>query len=157
MGKFSIQDFSLTSICDKVFETLESKFDNSITKYLISLIAASRVGLMETEIIKLLTQSGLVKGMLLYVSKNRLGCDFYFCQFFNIDILGSAQKLWIQFCWVMGPMLLHTTLVKLIDKKLKTIATKRYETDVKIAHNILLEFYRKQENLIQDKKKKHKW
>lgn len=57
----------------------------------------------------------------------------------------------------MGPMLLHTTFIRLIDKKLHAIAISRYETNVRNAHNILYDFYKKQENLIQDRKKKYKW
>lgn len=56
----------------------------------------------------------------------------------------------------MGPMLLHTTFIRLIDKKLHAIAKCRYETNVQNAHNILHDFYKKQENLIQDRKKKYR-
>lgn len=51
----------MANICDKVFVILENKFTSDITKYLIALIVASRHGLMETEIVKLLKQSNLTQ------------------------------------------------------------------------------------------------
>lgn len=58
-----MKDISLANICDKVFEILENQFDADITKFLISLIIASRDGALESEITDLLDQSKLVESM----------------------------------------------------------------------------------------------
>lgn len=49
-------------------------------------------------------------------------------------------------------MLLHTNHVRLTDKKIKTIATKRYESDIEKAHKTLYEFYKSQDQQFHDKK-----
>lgn len=46
-----------------MFEILESKFGVTQVKYLITLINASRDGLLETEIIDLLQSSKIVEGI----------------------------------------------------------------------------------------------
>lgn len=56
-----MKDISLANICDKVFEILENRFDNDTTKFLMSLIIASRDGILESEITDLLDQSKLVE------------------------------------------------------------------------------------------------
>lgn len=58
-----MKDISLANICDKVFEILENQFENDVTKFLISLIIASRDGILESEITDLLDQSKLVESM----------------------------------------------------------------------------------------------
>lgn len=57
----------------------------------------------------------------------------------------------------MGPMLLHTNSIALIDKTLRTIAAKRYEKHLKHAHELLHDYYVKQENEITNKSGKFKW
>lgn len=61
-GETDLADISLTSICDKVFQILENKFGDSITRLLISIIIASRDGIRETDAIDILGQSNLVTG-----------------------------------------------------------------------------------------------
>lgn len=116
-----------------MFRILESKFGKNIISYLIALIIASRDGLTETEIIELLKQSQLVTG--------------------------SVSKLWTHFCWIMGrgPMLLQNNHIKLMDNKLKSIASVRYAAEIKNAHQILHTFYASQSNIFVDKDGKRQW
>lgn len=73
--------------------------------------------------------------------------------------LDSVSKLWIHFCWIMGrgPILLQNHHIKLMDNKLKSIATVRYADDIKNAHNILHTFYLNQPNTFTDTSGKHQW
>lgn len=57
----------------------------------------------------------------------------------------------------MGPMLLHTNTITLIDKTLQTIAAKRYEKDVKRAHKLLVDYYVGQDSEVTSKNGKFKW
>lgn len=67
------------------------------------------------------------------------------------------MKLWTNFSWIMGPLLLHNKNVKLMDSTLLKVAAKRYESDMEIAHKILYDFFSKQPDIFQDKKGKEKW
>lgn len=69
---------------------------------------------------------------------------------------GSVTKLWTNFCWVMGPLLIHNKNIKLMDSVIRTVAEKRYESDMEKAHKILLELFEKQPDIHYDKKKKEK-
>lgn len=54
MGQRKLENLTIPHISETVFEILENKFGLSKVKYLITLIIASRDGLLETEIIQLL-------------------------------------------------------------------------------------------------------
>lgn len=120
MGETNLTDISLTSICDKVFGIVETKFGIDKTKFILSLLCASREGVSETEAIELLNESQLVAD--------------------------SVPKFWMQFCWILGrgPILRQSNRITLMDNKLKCIARKRYADDVKVAHNILHNYYARQ-------------
>lgn len=62
LGQRKLENLSISHISEKVFEILESKFGASKVKYLITLINASRDGLLETEIVDLLQSSKIVEG-----------------------------------------------------------------------------------------------
>lgn len=69
----------------------------------------------------------------------------------------SSAQIWIEFCWVMGPMLMHTNHVRLTDRQIRKIAAKRYESDILKAHKILYDFYKKQPDRYHDKRGKFDW
>lgn len=69
----------------------------------------------------------------------------------------KSAQLWIDFCWTMGPMLMHTNHVRLTDRQLRIVAAKRYSSTVLKAHQILLDFYHKQPDQFHDKKGKFMW
>lgn len=125
-----MENLTISHISEKVFEILESKFGVTKVKYLITLINASRDGLLETEIIDLLHSSKIVEG--------------------------SVTKLWTNFCWVMGPLLIHNKNIKMMDSILSSVAEKRYEADMEKAHKILLELFEKQPDIHFDTKQKEK-
>lgn len=58
-----MKDISLANICDRVFDILENQFEKDVTRFLISLIIASRDGILESEITDLLEQSKLAESM----------------------------------------------------------------------------------------------
>lgn len=70
LGQRKLENLTISHISEKVFEILESKFGVSPVKYLITLINASRDGLLETEIIDLLQSSKIVEGKRLNVLHN---------------------------------------------------------------------------------------
>ena len=61
-----------------MFEILEYKFGVTQVKYLITLINASRDGLLETEIIELLKSSKIVEGNEVWQSSYGVA-DFWIC------------------------------------------------------------------------------
>ncbi|KAJ6649686.1 putative WD repeat-containing protein, partial [Pseudolycoriella hygida] len=130
LGEFDLKDISLANICDKVFEILENRLDADVTKFVMTLIVASRDGIFESEIIYLLNESKLIE-------KHPL-------------------SEWIQFCWIMGPMLLHTKSITLTDKTLRKIVAKRYEKHLKQAHKLLRDYYVNLGNEVTSKNGKFK-
>ncbi|XP_053675438.1 uncharacterized protein LOC128725698 [Anopheles nili] len=130
LGITNLSDTSVSHISERVFEILEEKFTAAIVKLIVSLLLASREGLLETEIITLIRNSNLVNG--------------------------STTKLWTHFCWKMGPLLLHNKNIVVVDRTLRQVAEKRYEADIKQAHRILHDYYETQPSVYPDKKGKEK-
>jgi len=62
LGQRKLEHLSISHISEKVFEILENKFGLTTVKYLITLITASRDGLLETEIFEMLQSSKIVDG-----------------------------------------------------------------------------------------------
>lgn len=62
MGQRKLENLSISHISEQVFEILENKFGVTKVKYLITLIIASRDGLLESEIIEMLQNSKIVEG-----------------------------------------------------------------------------------------------
>lgn len=120
LGEIDLADISLKSVCDKVFDIIETKFGRNATKFVLSLLCASREGVAETEAIALLNESQLVAD--------------------------SVPIFWMQFCWILGrgPILRQSNRITFMDKMLKCVARKRYADDVKAAHNILYNYYTRQ-------------
>lgn len=52
---------------------------------------------------------------------------------------------------------MHTNSITLADQKLRTIAAKRYENQLKNSHKLLHDLYAKQKNEIVSKNGKFKW
>ncbi|XP_049279219.1 uncharacterized protein LOC125761788 [Anopheles funestus] len=130
LGITNLSDTSVSHISERVFEILEEKFTAAIVRLIVSLLLASREGLLETEIITLIRNSNLVTG--------------------------STTKLWTHFCWKMGPLFLHNKNIIVVDRTLRQVAEKRYEADIKQAHRILYDYYELQPNVFVDKKGKEK-
>lgn len=69
LGHRKIENLTISHISEKMFEIMESKLGLSKFKYLMTLITAAREGLLETEVIELLTDSKIVDGELEFHSK----------------------------------------------------------------------------------------
>uniref|UniRef100_A0A182NTF5 WD_REPEATS_REGION domain-containing protein n=1 Tax=Anopheles dirus TaxID=7168 RepID=A0A182NTF5_9DIPT len=130
LGITNLSDTSVSPISERVFEILEEKFTAAIVRLIVSLLLASREGLLETEIITLIRSSNLVTG--------------------------STTKLWTHFCWKMGPLFLHNKNIIVVDRTLRQVAEKRYEADIKQAHRTLHDYYEMQPNVFLDKKGKER-
>ncbi|XP_058819256.1 uncharacterized protein LOC131682080 [Topomyia yanbarensis] len=128
LGVTDLSDTSVSHISEKVFIILEDKFTDTVTRFIISLLLAAREGLFETEIITLIRNSNLVTG--------------------------STTKLWTHFCWKMGPLFLHNKNIIMVDRTLRDVAGKRYESHIKDAHKILYDYFEKQPNSYTDKRGK---
>lgn len=120
LGETDLADISLTSICNKVFDIVETKFGKNVAKFILSLLCASREGLTETEAIELLKETQL--------------------------IADSVPIFWMRFCWIMGrgPILRQSNRITLMDSKLKCIARKKYADDLHKAHKILHSYFKRQ-------------
>lgn len=57
---------------------------------------------------------------------------------------------------MMGPLLIHNKNIRLMDSILRTVAEKRYESDMEKAHKILFDLFEKQPDIFYDSKKKEK-
>lgn len=57
-----MENLGISHTAEKAFDILEAKFGSASVKYLITLINASRDGLLETEIIELLESSKIIQG-----------------------------------------------------------------------------------------------
>uniref|UniRef100_A0A182X1F3 WD_REPEATS_REGION domain-containing protein n=1 Tax=Anopheles quadriannulatus TaxID=34691 RepID=A0A182X1F3_ANOQN len=130
LGITNLSNTSVSHISERVFVILEEKFTAPIVRLIMSLLLASREGLLETEIITLIRNSNLVTG--------------------------STTKQWTHFCWKMGPLFLHNKNIIVIDRTLRQVAEKRYEADIKHAHQILYDYYELQPTVFLDKKGKEK-
>lgn len=117
-----------------MFQILEDRFGEAVIKYLISLLIASRHGLLETEIIELLKQSKLIDE-------------------------SKVDKIWTNISWIMGrgPILLQINRIRFMDNKLKSIACTRYANDIQNAHHILHQFYKSKPNEYVDAKGMYQW
>jgi hypothetical protein len=76
---------------------------------------------------------------------------------FQFNLAGSVLKLWTNFSWTMGPLLLHNKNIKIMDSIIRMVAEKRYESDMESAHKVLYDYFVKQPNVYYDKNKKEKW
>ncbi|XP_055372101.1 uncharacterized protein LOC129606063 [Condylostylus longicornis] len=130
LGVCDIEDTTTSKIVEKIFDTLEIKFGKELTEFLIAMIVAGN-GILETDLIQLLDESKIVKDSV-------------------------ASKAWFKFCWLMGPMLLHSNLIIMMDKKIRMAASQRYSNKVNEAHKLLFDFYTKQNLIFSDKKGKYK-
>jgi len=84
MGQRKLENLSISHISEKVFEILENKFGLTIVKYLITLITASRDGLLETELVEMLEKSKIIDGE-------------YFCPFLCSKNIKTLQNTGVNF------------------------------------------------------------
>jgi hypothetical protein len=70
---------------------------------------------------------------------------------------GSVAKLWTNFTWMMGTLLLHNKNIKIMDSIIRAVAEKRYESDMECAHKVIHDYFVKQADVHYDSKKKEKW
>lgn len=121
LGIRQVADTSTEHIANHIFHVLETRFTKDIASYLIALIAASRGGVKESDMVDLISSGLCTK-----------------------DIGGSPVQLWLNFCWTMGPLLLHTKSTYFMDKLLLKLAKRRYENEIKTASKTLRDFYEAQ-------------
>lgn len=57
MGVNNLENVTLQTVCDKVFDCLEEKFESNLIRFIFSLLIATREGILETEMILLLEKS----------------------------------------------------------------------------------------------------
>lgn len=62
MGKQKLENLSISSISNEVFEVVEQMFGHRFASFIFSLLTASRDGLLETEIINILQNSKNIEG-----------------------------------------------------------------------------------------------
>jgi hypothetical protein len=57
----------------------------------------------------------------------------------------------------MGPLLLHNKNIKIMDSTIKTVAIKRYESELESVYKKLHEYFERQQNVFYDMKRKDSW
>lgn len=77
----------------------------------------------------------------------------------EINIIADklVSEIWTEFCWIMGPMLLHTDRIRLVDKKLELVAVARYKDSLDNTHKVLFEYFQNQAIRFQHKNGKTNW
>lgn len=63
MGKHKVENLSIPSISNEVFEMIEKIFGQKFASVVFSLLVSSRSGLLETEIVSMLQNSTKIEGM----------------------------------------------------------------------------------------------
>lgn len=121
LNEFPVAEATLDALCEKLFETLEQRFTEPSVRLVLSLLVSSRYGLMETELLQLLSDEPQWTGA-----------------------AGTNDHTWTQFSWIMGSMLLHTDRIRLVDRKLQHVASVRYAEALPSAHRRLHDFYQRQ-------------
>lgn len=121
LNEFPIAEATLDALCEKLFETLERRFTEPAVRLVLSLLVSSRYGLMETELLELLSGESQWT-----------------------DAVGTNDNMWTQLSWIMGSLLLHTDRIRLVDRKLQRVASVRYADALPSAHQRLHAFYQRQ-------------
>lgn len=57
VGVNHLENVNLPTVCDKVFDCLEEKFESNFIRFLFSILIASREGILETEMVEILQKT----------------------------------------------------------------------------------------------------
>ncbi|XP_063698344.1 uncharacterized protein LOC134829264 isoform X2 [Culicoides brevitarsis] len=126
LGVGDLPEMSLKLLSFKVLNVIEEMFGEEITSYFISIIAASRCGLLESELIELFKEK--------YNEKS-----------YSIN----SRFLWGKFSWAIGSLLSNGKNVYFVDSVLMDAIKEKYAQQIADAHKILLKYYTSQPDQYQ--------
>lgn len=100
---------TVSGLVNVAFDVLEQKLTKECIAQAIALIIVRPYGVQESEMIDHLAQSALVKSP------------------------EEATQLWLLLSWIIGPLLLHTSSIYVVDKALVNVAKQRYPAELSTA------------------------
>lgn len=131
LGVSRTEDTSINGLATAIFDTLEQKLTKDLVAQLFALIIVRPFGVLESEMIDQLSRIAVVKD------------------------LDAATQLWLHFCWITGPLLLHTNSTYIMDKSIVSIAKQRYPAELSTAHKTAQGYYEAQPPTLCDPAKKY--
>lgn len=126
-----MEDTSILGLSNATFDALEQKLTKDIVAQLFALIIVRPFGVTESEMIDQMSEIGVVKD------------------------LETATQLWLHFCWIIGPLLMHTSSTYIMDKSIISVAKQRYASEISAAHKTTRSYYEAQPSEFSDAAKKY--
>uniref|UniRef100_A0A1I8N5J7 Uncharacterized protein n=1 Tax=Musca domestica TaxID=7370 RepID=A0A1I8N5J7_MUSDO len=121
LGHTSVTIVNIAEMLDKLLQVIESKFSNDYAEILMLMISLSQWGIRETD------------------------CVDIFQRATQMDA-HAAFRIWSKFCWLLGPMLLNVRNIRIADKSLRNAIMHKYKHKHAHVHQIIREFFDRQEN-----------
>lgn len=121
----------MDGLANAVLDTLEHKLTKDVAAQLLALIIVRPFGVLESEAIDQLSASDVVTDV------------------------EAATQLWLHFCWIIGPLLLHTSSTYIMDKSIVSVAKHRYSSELGTAHQTTRSYYEDQPSVLTDAAQKH--
>lgn len=118
---------STQSLVNAIFDELERRLSKPLVTELLAFILVRPNGVAESEMVDQLAQS--------------------------VHSIGAATQLWCHFCWIMGPLLLHTDCTYVMDRLVLRVAEARYDTQT--AHSRLRTYLEQQPTTFTDDQKRY--
>lgn len=121
LGHTSITMTDISEMLDKILQVIESKFSNDHAEILMLILSLSHWGMQEGDCIEIF-------------------------QRMTQNDTQAAFRIWSKFCWLLGPMLLTVRNIRITDKSLRNAILIKYRCKHASVHQIMREFYDRQDN-----------
>lgn len=132
-GIRELENTQLSTILDKFFETIENQFTSpEYVKFFLTLLTVSPMGIKEIDCI-----------------------NIFQIKMKHLDYITSF-RIWSNFSWLMGPMLVHMNQISVIDRIIRLEVLKRFKTLENEIHKLVVEYFSQQKNYFIDKHGKFK-
>lgn len=130
LGVSQLEDTTIDGLVAGVLDCLEKRLTKELVSQLFALIIVCPFGVLESEAIDQLLQMG-------------------------VNDLETATQLWLHFCWIIGPLLLHTNSTYVMDKLIAKAAERRYPSEVATAQRTARDYYEAQPSVLTDAGRKY--
>ncbi|XP_059220642.1 uncharacterized protein LOC106089892 isoform X2 [Stomoxys calcitrans] len=127
LGHSSIIMTNIKEMMETILQVIESKFSNDNAEILMLILAVSQWGIRECD------------------------CIDIFQKTIQTDSK-AAFRIWSRFCWLMGPMLITIRNIRIADKQLRHAILSKYQHKHAQIHQIIRDFYDRQDACFQHSK-----
>ncbi|XP_073824687.1 uncharacterized protein [Musca autumnalis] len=121
LGHTSVTIANISEMLDKLLQVIESKFSSDYAEILMLMISLSQWGIRESDCVDIFQRSTQLDAH-------------------------AAFRIWSKFCWLLGPMLFTVRNIRIADKSLRNAIMRKYKHKHAHVHQIIREFYDRQEN-----------